>query len=307
MKYAVDVQGLSIKFGDFIAVDDISFSVKTGEIFGFLGANGAGKTTTIRMLCGLLSPASGTAFVSGLRLGEDNIHLIKSKVGYMSQRFTLYEDLTVDENLSFAASLRKLDISRFECRKKELFSFIGFKQQGKVMVRDLPGGIKQQLALVTAILHDPDIIFLDEPTSGVTPAARAKFWNLIRDLAASGKTVFVTTHYMDEAEQCGRIALMRAGKIIALDTPYDLKEKTFPGNLYEIEFLLDVHAEYLDDIRSKDMVDSLYAYGMRYHAVIENDSAWMKYADKMKNVFHTRPIKPSLEDVFVELVEGRER
>lgn len=225
---SVDVKNLVIRFGDFNAVDDITFSVNRGEIFGFLGANGAGKTTTIRALCGLLVPTGGRVSVAG-RGFDDGVAAIKEKVGYMSQKFTLYNDMTVQENLNFTAALRKIPDDTRDKRVKELLEMVGFHESVRTLVRDLPGGVKQHLALVGAILHDPDIIFLDEPTAGVAPAARARFWALIRALAQKGKTIFVTTHYMDEAEHCERLALMRAGRIIALDTPKALKEKTFPG------------------------------------------------------------------------------
>lgn len=224
---AVEVSGLSVQFGDFFAVRDISFTVATGEVFGFLGANGAGKTTTIRVLCGLLLPSHGEARVCGLDVLTRSFE-VKKKVGYMSQKFTLYDDMTVKENLEFTSSLRKMDSQKFRQQKEKLLTMIRFKTSEDVLVKDLPGGIKQQVSLVSAVLHDPEIVFLDEPTAGVSPAFRQRFWNLIRELAREGKTVFVTTHYMDEAEQCGRIALMRSGELIALDSPLGLKQKSFP-------------------------------------------------------------------------------
>ncbi|MFS4459812.1 ABC transporter ATP-binding protein [Bdellovibrio sp. HCB2-146] len=224
---SVIVENLSVQFGDFFAVRDVSFSVEKGEIFGFLGANGAGKTTTIRVLCGLLLPSTGRAEVVGRDVLTQAFE-VKSQVGYMSQKFTLYEDLSVGENLAFTASLRKMDKNKYRQRQDELLQFIKFQQSLKTMVKDLPGGIKQQVSLVASMLHDPEIVFLDEPTAGVSPAYRQRFWNLIRDLAAKGKTMFVTTHYMDEAEQCGRIALMRSGELIALDSPLNLKKHSLP-------------------------------------------------------------------------------
>ena len=205
-------------------------SVEKGEIFGFLGANGAGKTTAIRVMCGLLLPTSGEVRIAGMDFsnGKDDI---KRKVGYMSQKFTLYDDMTVLENLDFKTSMRKIPVSLAKERQERVFDFIGFKTGRNTMVRDLPTGIKQQVSLAATLLHDPEILFLDEPTSGVSPAVRSRFWALIRTLAAGGKTVFVTTHYMDEAEECGRIALMRAGKLIALDSPRDLEQNTFPSGL----------------------------------------------------------------------------
>ncbi|WP_413574582.1 ABC transporter ATP-binding protein [Bdellovibrio sp. HCB290] len=224
---SVEVKDLSVKFGDFYAVHGVSFSVTAGEIFGFLGANGAGKTTTIRVLCGLLTPSEGDAHVCGIDVRTDSLE-VKKQVGYMSQKFTLYDDMTVAENLSFTAALRKLDDVQFKIQKEKLLHFIKFQRDENTMVRDLPGGIKQQVSLVASVLHDPKVVFLDEPTAGVSPAFRQRFWGLIRELAGSGKTVFVTTHYMDEAEQCGRIALMKDGQLIALDSPVNLKKHSFP-------------------------------------------------------------------------------
>lgn len=224
---SVEVQNLSVRFGDYYAVKDISFSVEQGEIFGFLGANGAGKTTTIRVLCGLLLPSEGEARVCGLDVQKQAFE-VKKIVGYMSQKFTLYDDMTVAENLAFTAALRKLPDLRLKQQKERLLDFIRFKASEKTLVKDLPGGIKQQVSLVSSLLHDPEIVFLDEPTAGVSPAYRQRFWALIRDLAKERKTVFVTTHYMDEAEHCDRIALMRSGDLIALDSPQGLKTANFP-------------------------------------------------------------------------------
>lgn len=225
---SVEVKNLSVKFGDFYAVKNVSFAVEAGEIFGFLGANGAGKTTTIRVLCGLLIPTGGEAHVCDIDVRTDSL-AVKHQVGYMSQKFTLYDDMTVAENLAFTSALRKLDEVKFKRQKEKLLHFIKFQRSEKTMVRDLPGGIKQQVSLVASVLHDPQVVFLDEPTAGVSPAFRQRFWSLIRELAGSGKTVFVTTHYMDEAEQCGRIALMKDGELIALDSPVNLKKQSFPN------------------------------------------------------------------------------
>ncbi|MFA5138450.1 MAG: ATP-binding cassette domain-containing protein [Elusimicrobiota bacterium] len=241
MNIAVEVSDLTVRFGDFTAVDRVSFTVGKGEIFGFLGANGAGKTTTLRVLCGLLVPTSGTARVAGLGF-EDGGKAIKSKVGYMSQRFTLYNDLTGRENLAFTAGLRKLDAAYARERTRVLLDFIGFDHSLDALVQDLPGGLKQELALAASILHDPEILFLDEPTSGVSPANRARFWELIRRLTSAGKTVMVTTHVMDEAERCGRIALMRAGRLIAVDSPAALKQRTGSASLEDV-FLRLVEGE----------------------------------------------------------------
>ncbi|HUJ74138.1 MAG TPA: ABC transporter ATP-binding protein, partial [bacterium] len=229
----VEVENLTVRFDGFTAVNSISFSVDGGETFGFLGANGAGKTTTIRVLCGILPPTEGQVRIDGIAFEADPT-AIKERVGYMSQRFTLYNDMTVLENLRFIAGLRGMEGARYRRRQEELLEFIGFHRDLHTLVRELPGGIKQQVSLAAAVMHDPKIVFLDEPTAGVTPAARARFWALIRQLAQAGKCMFVTTHYLDEAEQCGRVALMRDGSIIALDRPEQLKSDTFPHGVVEL-------------------------------------------------------------------------
>ncbi len=303
--WAVEVKDLTIRFGDFIAVDNISFAVKPGEIFGFLGANGAGKTTTIRTLCGLLVPTSGSARVAG-RDFKSGVQELKSKVGYMSQRFTLYNDLTVSENMAFTAALRKLKPGVLQSRTRELFEFVEFDYPVKTMVKDLPGGIKQQLSLAAALLHDPESVFLDEPTAGVSPVVRDKFWALIRKLAKAGKTMFVTTHYLEEAEQCNRIALMREGRIIALDTPARLKAQTFPEPIMEINPELGSSRQWVEKLKLDPRIGSLQTYGQRYHVLIQNQAAWKKIARTMPKNLQTRIIQPSLEDVFIRLVEGGE-
>ncbi|MDA8130760.1 MAG: ABC transporter ATP-binding protein [Elusimicrobia bacterium] len=303
---ALEVKGLSIKFGDFTAVDHVSFCVNKGEIFGFLGANGAGKTTTIRMLCGLLVPTSGAATVGGLDF-SDGGRAIKGIVGYMSQKFTLYNDLTVGENLDFAAGLRKLDTAYARKRRKELFELTGFDRPLSTMVRSLPGGIKQELALAAAMLHDPEIVFLDEPTSGVAPVARARFWALIRKVTALGKTVIVTTHYMDEAEQCGRIALMRTGRLIALGSPDELKASAFPGPMAELDFNGPAPEGFLRGLKDARGLLELSPHGMRWHAAFADTVSMEEALAGLPAGVSRRAIKPSLEDVFIRLVEGRER
>lgn len=300
---SVDVSNLTVKFGDFVAVNNISFSVKKGEIFGFLGANGAGKTTTIRVLCGLLNPTSGRVQISDVSF-EEGIEAMKAKVGYMSQKFTLYNDLSVEENFAFTASLRKIPHSKLLERKTELLTFINFSKPTSTLVRDLPGGIKQQVSLAAAILHDPEIIFLDEPTAGVTPVARTLFWSLIRTLASRGKTVFVTTHYMDEAEQCDRIALMRAGEIIALESPEALKKNTFPEDLIELDPKGDLPEKILLHLQNNEAISSIENYGMRFHLTIGNHEKWAQLEHELSPHFMISKIKPTLEDVFIRLVEG---
>ncbi|MGZ3748164.1 MAG: ATP-binding cassette domain-containing protein [Pseudobdellovibrionaceae bacterium] len=301
---AVEVENLTLRFGSFTAVDNISFRVERGEIFGFLGANGAGKTTTIRVLCGLLVPTSGHAKVAGQDVSRNPL-AVKSQVGYMSQKFTLYEDLSVDENLVFASQLRKMPQELFVSRRKELLAFIGFSRALETLVRDLPGGIKQQVSLAASLLHDPPIVFLDEPTAGVTPAFRQRFWDLIRSVAKAGKTVFVTTHYMDEAERCGRIALMRTGQLIALDTPENLKKKSFPADLIELEATHRVPNDLLHEIATSGAFSLFEPYGLRYHAEVADERRWQELQPRLKDIFEVRAVKPSLEDVFIRLVEGR--
>ncbi len=301
---AVDVKELSVRFGDFYAVNRISFSVRRGETFGFLGANGAGKTTTIRVLCGLLHPSEGSVNVAGVGF-QDGERAIKSKVGYMSQKFSLYNDLTVEENLNFIASLRKLDKTIYLERRQYLFDFISFDRSLDTMVQDLPGGTKQQVSLAGALLHDPEIIFLDEPTAGVTPAARARFWSLIRKLSESGKTVFVTTHHMDEAEQCDRIALMREGKILALDTPEGLKRATFPMPMLEFDPRESMSFAEVSVLAEHELFSFFEPYGLRFHAVLRSEADWEEVREQFEKKFAIRKIEPSLEDVFIQTIEDK--
>jgi ABC-2 type transport system ATP-binding protein len=302
-EYAVEARNLTVKFGDFTAVDNISFSVKRGEIFGFLGANGAGKTTTIRVLCGLLVPTSGDAHVVGLGF-EDGGQAIKSKVGYMSQKLTIYQDMTVNENMNFIGSLRKMEKNKLQKRVKELFEFIHFTADPNMMVAALPGGLKQEVSLAASMLHDPEIIFLDEPTAGVAPASRQRFWQLIQQAVKNGKTVFVTTHYMDEAEQCGRIALMRDGKIIALNSPEGLKAEAFPLPLIELEAKTPLSERWASDFRKHKGVASLKPYGMRWHLEPKTRAAIPVLKRKLGRGIHSRMVRPTLEDVFIHMVEG---
>jgi ABC-2 type transport system ATP-binding protein len=303
---AVEVKNLSVRFGDFYAVKDVSFSVRRGEIFGFLGANGAGTTTTIRVLCGLLVPSEGHVGLMGEDFSDGGFR-IKSRVGYMSQKFTLYEDLTVGENLQFAASLRKLDLKRFSKRRDELLEFISFNRDLSTLVRDLPGGIKQQVSLATSLIHEPDIVFLDEPTAGVTPAYRARFWDLIRRLSSEGKTIFVTTHYMDEAESCHRVALMRSGQLIALDTPENLKHQQFPRALYELSPRGPLSMEKISALRHSENFSLFEPYGLRFHIELSQQGQANDALSKLSNEFEVQKKDPSLEDVFIRIVEGKTR
>src|SRR5512137_3017464 len=225
MSHAVTVRDLTRRFGAFLAVDRVSFDVEPGEIFGFLGSNGAGKSTTIRMLCGLLKPTSGTALVGGIDVGRDP-EGVKQRIGYMSQRFSLYELLTVEENITFFGGLYGLDDRKLDERRAFALAMAGLEGRQRTLTRDLAGGWRQRLALGCSILHEPSILFLDEPTGGVDPLSRRQFWQLIDQLSAKGVTVFVTTHYLDEAEHCHRLALMHAGRIAALGSVAELK-RTF--------------------------------------------------------------------------------
>ena len=212
--FSIEVQNLSKKFGKFTAVDSISFNVKKGEIFGFLGANGAGKTTTIRMLCGILAPTSGDAIVGGFGIMRQ-ADKVKTRIGYMSQRFSLYNDLTVEENINFFSGVYNLPDQKLKERKKWVLSIANLEGKEKLLTGSLPGGIKQRLALGTAVIHQPEIVFLDEPTSGVDPISRRNFWELINLLSDEDVTVLVTTHYLEEAEFCNNIIMIDQGKIIA--------------------------------------------------------------------------------------------
>lgn len=230
---SVKTDGLTRRFGDFTAVDAVSIEVKQGEIFGFLGANGAGKTTMIRMLCGLMAPSAGSGTVAGFDVMTESEE-IKKNIGYMSQKFSLYDDLSIRENIEFFGGIYGLAPDEIEDRKNALIEQVGLSDYVNKLTQTLPLGFKQRLALGCALLHDPPIIFLDEPTSGVDPAARRQFWDLIYQTVETGKTVFVTTHFMDEAEYCHRVSIMRAGKLIALDTPGALREKYHKDSMQDV-------------------------------------------------------------------------
>ncbi len=304
--FIVTVSDLDVKFNEFYAVKNISFSVQKGEIFGFLGANGAGKTTTIRVLCGLLRPSGGSVTVGGIKYETEMDEMnIKQKVGYMSQKFTLYNDLTIEENLTFMASLRNLSNHTYIHRRNFILDFISFNRSLKSFVRELPGGIKQQVSLAAAILHDPEIVFLDEPTAGVAPAMRAKFWSLIRDLANLGKTIFVTTHYLDEAEQCQRVALMRTGAIIALDTPNTLKTHFFPKKILEMTPKTEISYSKIIELQQHSEFKFFEPYGLRFHAEFDDSEVALKLKNSLATAFEIKEINPTMEDVFIKAVEGK--
>lgn len=303
-RVAIDVRGLSRRFGSFVAVKDLSFSVRQGEIFGFLGANGAGKSTTIRMLCGLLLPTSGTALVGGIDVSK-NPEGVKRSIGYMSQKFSLYEALTVDQNISFFGGIYGIG-DRFEARRTFVLEMAGLKGREDTLTRDLPGGWRQRLALGCAILHEPKIVFLDEPTGGVDPLSRRRFWDLIGDLSRQGVTVLVTTHYLDEAEHCHRIAIIQAGQLAALGTASELKQTFAERPIIEIQASKPVEAMAILDADSR--VEKTSLFGTAVHAVLKDmstDPAMLSSELRERGIEVTSisAVSPSLEDVFLDVVE----
>jgi ABC-2 type transport system ATP-binding protein len=305
--YAVETDNLTRRFGDFIAVDRVTLRVAPGEVFGFLGPNGSGKTTTIRMLCGLLAPTEGSGRVLGFDIGRES-EAIKARIGYMSQKFSLYPDLTVRENMVFYADVYGIDRRERAARMAELIAMAGLSGREGELTANLSGGWKQRLALACAIVHRPRMLFLDEPTGGVDPEARRSFWELIYNLAQQGVTVFVTTHYMDEAEHCNRIGLMYGGKLVALDTPAALKQSTINGDVLEIEGTPQEQAR--DVVAAAAGVREVAPHGARLHAIVDDATqraAQLSDALATASIADVRVerIDPSLEDVFVALVSGQ--
>ena len=302
---AIDVRGLTRRFGAFVAVDNLSFSVKQGEIFGFLGANGAGKSTTIRMLCGLLKPTGGTAIVGGIDVSNDP-EGVKRRIGYMSQKFSLYELLTVDQNIRFFGGIYGLSNDRLESRRRFVLEMAGLQGRENTLTRDLPGGWRQRLALGCAILHEPKIVFLDEPTGGVDPLSRRRFWDLIGDLSREGVTVLVTTHYLDEAEHCHRIAIIHAGKMAALGTTTELKQVFSTRPIIEIQASQPVQAMAILDRQPN--VEKTSLFGTAVHAVLRDHATDPQALSSMlkaegAEVTSIGVVAPSLEDVFLDVVE----
>jgi ABC-2 type transport system ATP-binding protein len=303
----VSATDLTRVFGDFVAVDRVSFEVAPGEIFGFLGSNGAGKTTVIRMLCGLLRPTSGRGTVAGFDIATQTRE-IKNRIGYMSQKFSLYNDLTVDENIRFWAGTYRLWGRQFEERRDWAYEVTGLSGRRKSIVGELPGGFRQRLALSCALLHRPAVVFLDEPTGGVDPEARRTFWDLIDDLSAEGVTVFVTTHYMDEAERCHRVALMHAGRLLALDTIPRLKTVFASGSVLEVECRDAARAvEHLEDLAG---VLDVALFGSHLHAVVAHPELAQAIARHLEAggfaPVTVQPVEPSLEDVFIRSIRDAE-
>jgi ABC-2 type transport system ATP-binding protein len=303
---AIEVRDLTRRFGAFVAVDHVSFAVHPGEVFGFLGANGAGKSTTIRMLCGLLQPSAGSATVGGIDVGRDP-EGVKRRIGYMSQRFSLYEALTVDQNITFFGGMYGLDRERLDRRRRFVVDMAGLAGREQTRTRELAGGWRQRLALGCALLHEPPIVFLDEPTGGVDPLSRRRFWEIIDDLSSAGVTVLVTTHYLDEAEHCHRIAIMHAGRLAALGTVDELKA-TFAGRtIYEIESSDPVTAMKLLDGMAE--VEKTSVFGTTVHALV-GDGRGVDPQELRRRLeaggIHAGaidPVTPSLEDVFLDVVE----
>lgn len=309
MNNAIEIENLTKRFGSFTAVNNVSFNVHKGEIFGFLGPNGSGKTTVIRMLIGLLAPTSGTGRVLGYDIAREP-EKIRLNIGYMSQKFSLYEELTVEENLDFYAGVYLVPKETMRQRKKEILEMADLLGREDSITSTLSGGWKQRLALGCAIIHNPKLVFLDEPTGGVDPVARRQFWDLIYRLSEKGVTVLVTTHYMDEAEHCHNIGFIHYGNLLALDSPNKLKEAKMKGEIIEIK--CDKLMEVLNLLKTAPFIKDAAVYGSGLHAVVEDANLCL---DKTKDLLtgggirvqSIKQVQPSLEDVFVFLVEEKSR
>ncbi|MEE9289312.1 MAG: ABC transporter ATP-binding protein [Bacteroidota bacterium] len=307
-KEAIVVSNLSKRFGKFVAVDGISFHVRKGEIYGFLGPNGAGKSTTIRMLCGLLMPSSGTAIVAGFDVRRES-ESVKEHIGYMSQRFSLYEDLTVEENILFYGGIYGLSNAPLEQRKEWVLGMAGLTGKEQMMTRDLAGGWKQRLALGCAMLHEPEVIFLDEPTAGVSPVSRRSFWNLIHEMSQRGTTIFVTTHYLDEAEYCNTIGLIYAGRLISQGSPRKLKEQLSEYQIFEIRGTRIV--EGMEILQDQPWVAETSIFGTAMHISVSGiRDAERRIRRTLSSqdidVHSVQTISPSLEDVFLHLIASED-
>ena len=307
--YSIEVKNLSKIFGSFVSVNNISFNVKKGEIFGFLGANGAGKSTTIRMLCGIIEPTSGDALVGGFSIVK-NPDKVKKNIGYMSQRFSLYNDLTVEENINFFGGVYGLDGKEFNERKKWVLEISQLHGKEKVLTASLPGGIKQRLALGTAVIHRPDIVFLDEPTSGVDPISRRNFWNLIHDLSEQGTTIFVTTHYLEEAEYCNNIILIDSGVLVAEGGAKELKEKYIKHRIFEIE--CEPVIEGLEVLEKQAFTEDVAIFGNSIHVSVneqfdDNEQLISALRNNSITVKRIQQIIPTLEDVFIHILDKKEK
>ena len=302
---AVVVKNLEKRFGSFIAVNRVSFEVQKGEIFGFLGPNGAGKSTTIRMLTGILAPTGGAGTVAGFDV-RTQAEKIKSNIGYMSQKFSLYEDLTVEENIDFYSGIYRIPREKKTERKEWVIEMAGLRERRHSRTGILSGGWKQRLSFGCAILHEPPIIFLDEPTAGVDPVSRRQFWDLIYELSGKGVTIFVTTHYMDEAEYCNRIGLIYRGELIAIGSPDTLKTEFMQEEVLEV--LCERPQDAMGEIEKLPGIKEVALFGKGLHVVAEDAGS---AASEIRNLLGTaasvEKIVPSLEDVFVSLIEARDR
>ncbi len=301
----IEVENLTKRFGDFFAVDHINFEVKQGEIFGFLGANGAGKSTTIRMLCGLLSSTEGTARVGGFDINTQP-NKVKESIGYMSQKFSLYEDITVEENIDFFGRVYGLSNNELADRKKWVLNIANLHGRENSITKTLSGGWKQRLALGCAVIHRPRIVFLDEPTSGVDPVMRRRFWELINDLSADGVTVLVTTHFLEEAEYCNDIILINAGKIIAGGSPKELKENYIKHPILEVQCSDVVQA--MEKIETEPWAVETSVFGSSLHVNVQDETMARErirtiLSENTIQLLNIERITPSLEDVFIYLLE----
>lgn len=301
MELAVITRDLTRKFGDFTAVDHLNLEIKSGEVCGFLGPNGAGKSTAIRMLCGILEPTSGEALVAGYDVGKQS-EQVKRCIGYMSQKFSLYEDLTVMENLQFYAGLYGIDGREQKQRCGQMIAMADLLGREREMVANLSGGFRQRLALGCAILAKPAIVFLDEPTSGVSPTSRRQFFSIINQMAAEGTTVIVTTHFMDEAERCHRLAFISQGQLIAFDSPQLLKEQALQGYLVEVEVKDPVSM--LEQLEGKPWIRECSLHGPLLHVLLPSEEEYPTLQQAVGQG-DSRQITPSLEDVFIALAHQR--
>jgi ABC-2 type transport system ATP-binding protein len=305
---ALEIRDLVKTFGDFVAVDHVSFQVSKGEIFGFLGPNGAGKSTVIRMLCGLLTPTSGWGTVAGFDVAKDPEE-IRKNIGYMSQKFSLYDDLTVEENIDFFSRIYRVPKRLRQERKEYVLRMAGLTDRRTTLTRLLAGGWKQRLALGCAIVHSPRILFLDEPTSGVDPIARRSFWDLIYQLAEAGQTILVTTHYMDEAEYCHRLALIYRGKLIALGVPEALKRELHSHQLLQLDTSDLLGAMRIVEVQPGVLDVAVFGAGL--HVTVDDLAAATGRIRRVLDEQHIEvrrleSIQPSMEDVFVGLIEAEE-
>jgi len=301
MAYAVEVQGLTRVFGDFVAVDHIDLHVEAGRVFGFLGPNGAGKSTTIRMLCGILRPTAGHALVGGFDIATQPDQ-VKRSIGYMSQKFSLYEDLTVEENLLFFAGVYGVQGEQRAVRIDWALRMADLTGREKIQTAALAGGWRQRLALGCAVLHEPPILFLDEPTSGVDPASRRDFWDMIGALAERGTTIFVTTHFMDEAEHCDELALIYGGKIVAAGSPSQLKREHVSHTLLEVT-VADLMGAYAT-LKQHSAIRGVALFGNALHVAADDEAAGRAaIAASGVAAEHIERIDPSLEDAFVAIIQ----